>query len=373
MARRTTLSTTLPKLRRHARGCGHVRIRKVDYYLGSWPDPKSPPPDDVLEAYHRTIAEFMGSQQRFTIQTSTPTIAMLAVAFLKHAEVHYVDGSSTNEIVNFRLSLKPLLKLYGSTLVKSFGPKSLKAVRQAMIDSKLARRVVNQRIRRIKHVFKWGVEEELVPGEVWYQLSAVRGLQKGRTAARETPPVLPVSLEHFEAVVNASRSVVAAMARLQMLTGMRPAEVCSITPGQVDRSDKEMWIYRPAQHKTSWRDKVREIAIGPQGQAILTPYLLRGADEPCFTRAGMGNGKNTTSGSAYPPSDYGLYLRRVAQRIGIPPWSPNQIRHTRATELRRKYGLEISRVILGHSTPVVTEIYAEQDREAAMKVMREIG
>ncbi|MFT3880607.1 MAG: site-specific integrase [Gemmatales bacterium] len=247
-----------------------------------------------------------------------------------------------------------MLELYGRTLVKEFCPKSLKAVRQKMIRSKLARKVINQRICRLKHVFKWGASEELVPGDVWHQISAIAGLQKGRTAAHETEPVQPVSLEDFERVVSECRPTVAAMARLQLLSGMRPGEVCRITPGQVDRS-APIWIYRPHQHKTSWRGKVREIAIGPRGQDVLRTYLLRCKDDPCLTSAGQGNGKRTTSEKPYSPSDYGLYLRRVAKRIGLEPWAPNQLRHTRATEIRQRYGLDQARAVLGHSTPIITE------------------
>jgi integrase len=49
------------------------------------------------------------------------------------------------------------------------------------------------------------------------------------------------------------------------------------------------------------------------------------------------------------------------------------LRHSAATRLRREYGLDVARVILGHSSPVVTEIYAEVDREKALKVMAEAG
>jgi len=37
-------------------------------------------------------------------------------------------------------------------------------------------------------------------------------------------------------------------------------------------------------------------------------------------------------------------------------WHPNQLRHNAATSLRREFGLDVARVILGHSSPVVTEV-----------------
>lgn len=54
-------------------------------------------------------------------------------------------------------------------------------------------------------------------------------------------------------------------------------------------------------------------------------------------------------------------------------WSPNQLRHTRATELRKEVGVDAASVILGHSGLQVTAIYAEADEEKARRIMREHG
>jgi hypothetical protein len=50
----------------------------------------------------------------------------------------------------------------------------------------------------------------------------------------------------------------------------------------------------------------------------------------------------------------------------VEPWQ-------RLVEVRRKYGLEGSQVVLGHSTANVTQIYAERDFELAKQIMSEIG
>ena len=78
---------------------------------------------------------------------------------------HYrrADGTPTGELDNYRDSLRPLRRLYGRTPAADFGPLALKAVRQAMIDAGLARTTINQRVGRIVRLFKWAVENELVP------------------------------------------------------------------------------------------------------------------------------------------------------------------------------------------------------------------
>jgi integrase len=54
-------------------------------------------------------------------------------------------------------------------------------------------------------------------------------------------------------------------------------------------------------------------------------------------------------------------------------WHPHQLRHSAATRLRKEFDLDVARIILGHSSPVVTEIYAELDREKAIAAMERVG
>ncbi len=54
-------------------------------------------------------------------------------------------------------------------------------------------------------------------------------------------------------------------------------------------------------------------------------------------------------------------------------WAPNQLRHTRGTDIRKRFGLEAAQVILGHADAGVTQVYAERDREKAIEVARQVG
>ncbi len=152
----------------------------------------------------------------------------LLLAYLKWADGYYVkNGRPTTEPVNIRLALRPLRRLYGHIPVRAFGPRSLKTVREAMIDAGLCRSEVNKRVRHVVRAFKWGVGEELVPPSVHHGLRAVSGLRKGRADVRESEPVRPVP----EAAVDAVRPHVSrqvwAMVELQRLTAMRPGKSAS--------------------------------------------------------------------------------------------------------------------------------------------------
>jgi integrase len=391
--------------------------------------------------YARVISEWETAGRRLAKNQgdSDLTVSELMVAFWKHAEQHYRhrDGTPTSELAEYRYSLRILKELYGNAAAGSFGPLALKAVRQKMIDSGWCRGVVNQRVGRIRRMFRWAVESELVGPTVLHGLQAVRGLQRGRSKARETEPIRPVS----EALVNATltylQAPVVAMVRLQLVTGMRPGEVVIMRAMDLDMTGK-VWLYRPGsdqgphgQHKTAWRGHQRVIAIGPQGQEIIRPFLKTNLNAYLFSpkeaiamfRADQRAKRKSrvqpsqlsrrklratkTPGERYTVSSYGKAIVAACIRA-FPPsgvlarrkgetakqwrarltsqqkadllnwcrehrWHPNQLRHTKATEIRREFGLDAARVVLGHRSPQVTETYAEIDVNKATEVMARLG
>jgi integrase len=78
-------------------------------------------------------------------------------------------------------------------------------------------------------------------------------------------------------------------------------------------------------------------------------------------------------GSCYTVATYRRAVARACEIAGVPRWHPHQLRHNAATSLRKQQGIELARIILGHSSAFTTEIYAEQDRAAAVEVIAKIG
>jgi site-specific recombinase XerD len=66
-------------------------------------------------------------------------------------------------------------------------------------------------------------------------------------------------------------------------------------------------------------------------------------------------------------------LEAEVERLRVPRWSPLQLRHTAATAIRARYGVEAAKVVLGHTMVETTQIYAERDLGKAQDIMREIG
>jgi integrase len=304
----------------------------------------------------------------------------------------------TSEVDCFRATLRRLLKLYGDLPVTEFSPSKLKLVRDEFIRDGLARSVVNKNVSRIRHVFRWGVEHEIVPVTVFQALQAVTGLKKGRSPARELGPILPVTTAAIDATLPHLAPTLQVMVRVQLLCGCRPGEICQLRPRDIDRS-RDVWCYRPESHKTAHHGDERRIYLGPQAQTLLAPFLERAPEVFCFSPAetqaqrlaakhaarktplkyGNRPGSNRrqkprrTPGERYDTDSYRRAIERACQVAKIEPWSPNQLRHARATELRRQYGLDAAQVVLGHQEAFVTQIYAERDFQKAEELMRISG
>jgi len=59
----------------------------------------------------------------------------------------------------------------------------------------------------------------------------------------------------------------------------------------------------------------------------------------------------------------------------IPKWYPLQLqlRHTRATEVRKSYGLDGAQAALGHKNADVTQVCAEKNLQVAVRIAKETG
>jgi integrase len=410
----------VPGYRPHASGQARVTLDGKDHYLGPYGSPES------QEAYRRLVAEYMERKGRFAPPPPEPSAPPLSVnelllAYYKFAVAYYgLDKDERRgDGYNLRDAIRIVKELYGSTPAKDFGPLALKACRGRMVEKDWSRTYTNAQVDRVRRAFRWGVEEEMIPGSVYEALRAVRGIRQGKGNARETQKVRPVDQEHVEAALPFMPPTVAAMVTLQLLSGCRPEEVCVLRPCDLDRSNPRCWVYRPGSdqghhgaHKTAHHGHDRTILIGPKAQSVLRPFLDRGADAYCFVPAESEQRRNAIKrmsrrspmtpsqrarkpktrrrrapGDRYDTHGYRRAIKRACVRatvarlqVGpirpcdvVPQWSPNRLRHSRATELRAVAGLDVAKTVLGHSKIETTLLYAEKDLAAAMELVAKIG
>ena len=398
----------VPSYRHHKpTGQAVVTLGGRDIYLGRWNSSQS------RHEYDRIIGEWLASGRTLPRPTADLMIAELILRFMHFAKGYYRKaGESTSELDEFKQSLRPVRQLYGMTPAVEFGPIALKAVRLKMLEAGLSRGTINRRVNRIKRLFKWSVAEELLEPSVYQRLATVEGLKQGRTTAREPRPIAPIDDQVVDATLPHLSEVVVDMVRFQRLTGCRPDEVCMMRPIDVDTTG-DVWRYRPESHKTQHLGRERIIFVGPKAQDVLRKFLLRDKESYCFApteserkrnarrrearqspmtpsqaRRGRKRHPKRPAGDRYTVNSYRRAIHRavdLANRIRakaddgtktpepMPKWSPNRLRHSAATEIRKTFGLEAAQVALGHATADVTQIYAERNSTLAAEVMRKIG
>jgi integrase len=431
---------SVPKLTHHkASGKAVVRLSGTDVYCGVFGTP------EAKARYDREVAEWLARGRlpdptRQLLQAPSPTPALsvneILLAYMRHAEQHYrrSDGTQTNEVNEYKQTFKVVQGLYGLTAAAEFGPLALKSVREEMVRRRWCRRLVNQRVNRVRRAFKRAAEEELIPFAIYQRLTTVPGLQAGRTDAKESDPVEPIAADVVEATLAHLNRQVRGLVEFQRLTGCRPGEACAVRRRDIEMGDA-VWFYRPAQHKTAWRGKVRVIAIGPKAQQFLKEYFTPNLDDFLFSpRRAVSEFHATRAENRKTPRYNSHMHRNVTKRVPHPTrraaekykvtayehaiaracvkafpapeplcrrdgetrrqwherldeaqrkelaawqsshrWAPNQLRHSFATVVRKGHGLEAAQVVLGHSRADVTQMYAERNLALAAKVAGEIG
>lgn len=349
-------------------GQARVRIGGKDHYLGRYGSPES------RDRYDDLIAEWFSKQG--DLSGYLLTVDDLSLVYLQYAGQHYrKNGKPTSELSCIKTALRYVVKSHGTTRVREFGPLKLKSVRDSMIDDGHCRISINKHMGRVRRMFRWAVENELCSPHIITALSAVQGLQAGRTAAVESEPVLPVPEAFVEAVERHVSRPVWAMVQLQLLTGMRPGEVLIMRGCDLNMSGK-VWEFVPESHKTEHHGKTRIVFLGPKSQAIVREFLkpdlaaflfcprdVRGAVEDCTRQPG----------ERYNRDAYRNAIKRACRKADVPAWNPHRLRHNAATVIRREADIDTARTVLGHSSLSVTEVYAERDAETARRIIEKIG
>lgn len=179
----------LPKYRKHrASGQAIVTLSGFDHYLGPYGTQAS------KRQYDRLVAEWLENGRHPSLSSFDEiTVVELCARYWKFAKGYYVkDGCCTRVAPAIKQALKYVKDWYGRDQASSFGPLSLKAVRQQMVEDGLSRVYINNHVARIVRMYKWAVGEQLVAPGVHQALAAVSGLLRGRTEAPETAPVTAV-------------------------------------------------------------------------------------------------------------------------------------------------------------------------------------
>jgi integrase len=380
--------------------------RRQDVALGAWDTPES------KELYHRTIATYLGSDKTLPPQTDSPqTPARTCGLTVAELVEQYADDRSRRPIndgdgYSLKLALQLLVKHYGLQPADSIGPNALRTLREAMTRAGRhgqgwSRKYITKQIAVIHNVFKWAVGHELISPAVVQAQEALESVRAGTTGFREGRTVKPVPAFLVEATLPFLPEALVAVVRLQLLTSARPSEILDRRAGDFQVVNDDVWRVELGEHKTRHLGKSRTLYFGPKAQTVLRPFVEgRHPDDYLFVPSGSVDHYDHLTyyhaviracRRAFPPPEHlgravGEIRKAWERRMGPARWSelrawekdhhwsPYQLRHSAATEIRRAAGVEVTSILCGHSSAKLTDsVYAERDQQAAIAVVRRIG
>ncbi len=402
----------IPQLRLHTpSGRYYVTIDGKRTYLGKV---QSKAEIACMKLIQELASQFQPSPT-FNIPPPQPTQTVSVSYFLVADLVErYLDWFETQNrkpscVSRILLGAEYLVTCLGEELVSELRQKHVKQLQQHLLAvtdnpkggrAKLSRGYINRTVAIAKQIVKWGAEEELVPAEAYSRFNLVSSLKMGQGGV-ELERVLPPEIWHVTECLAWIPQPSHDMVKLMMLTGCRPKELCDIRRSEISTHPNEyvnvshsklrisarvvngqcVWLWAPKEHKTRGKGKPRVIAIGPQAQQVLQPWLVKANGGDVFAEP--------RSPSPLPVKMIAEYIQRTVGRAivvcnewrmrGDPPlppipiWTPYQLRHLAATMIGEAFDESHAAASLGHSGLDSISIYCEQAVGKAAQVAAKMG
>lgn len=384
-----------PEYKYHVSGQARVYIDGRYIYLGAYDSPES------WAKYRRIVGHYFATGQAPDDGTDLAGDLPLTVADVAAEARQWIKTHFANDPVQqgrFGGLCTLLEDECGDLPANDFGPRKLAELRELFIASGNARKYVNSQVNNIVRIFRYALSRELIDASVIVRLQSLESLRKGKTTAKERPPVKPANIDDVRKTAALLSPPLRAMVRIQAATGMRPSELCAMRPCDIDMSDDSAWVYRPSHHKTAHLGVVKAVPIMNDARDAIIPFLSRNPEAFCFSpaesiewhrqqraaarktpanegnRRGKGSRKDVKNdetsrrpGKCFTRDSYRRAITQAAKKAKVSHWFPYQLRHLAGTVVRDALGAEAAQALLGHKRLQMTEHYAKVSERKAIE------
>lgn len=361
MARgRKPAGRSLPAYCEH-KGTGQAFVRiTIDgkrqmVYLGKYNSRES------LAMYDKTISDWLASRP-IERKSTFLTVRDVAERYKSYQE----PLLNSDKFGNVRVVMNLIGELFGDRPADEFDAMLFDRFKAELVKREYSRAYGNRLIAITKAAFKYAMQRRLIPPEQFILIDSVDLLTAKEAPTKTVEPVddaiVDLTLPHLS-------NDFADMVRFIRATGCRPGEARLMRVRDIDRQN---WLLTLPQHKTASKGKVRIVPIPAVVREhfvheSLTPRLLKPASGFVFSPDGDGK-------RSYQKRSLGQAIMRVCEdNEDIPHWHAYQLRHTRATEVRAMYGVEVAQVMLGHTRIDMTQHYAGVTKEKVVEVGKLLG
>ena len=409
--------------------------RPQETFPGEYGSPES------QAAYEKSLAHFLayGTLPPWIKQSTPPpeefkpqrggmvTVAQLCQEFLTAQG----PGYCASERAAYRVVIDRICSLPAAPPVAGFKRPMLRHVRHQMVVLGNSRRYIDSQVTRIRGMFDWGVDEDLVPPKVAAGLKSLRRLKP--MEAPSYPPIEPVADAVVAQTLPHLPTEAADLVQLLRLTGARPSELMGLKAGDIIQTRPALWEYHLAKHKMAHKGQRRCSYFGPQAIEILQrligergqralllvqpdweglkaqhswdagerllklfheggwksspswwEYLQENSRklvglapsraQAVFRRAKQGAKRpRSKAGKPWNRHRFAQLIQRTCQKHGIEHWTPYQLRHAAACQAVQHGSLAAAQHMLGHKLATTTNHYVKGDHNGAARLVAQLG
>ena len=249
-------------------------------------------------------------------------IARLAADYLKERRGKVSPIQWDNE----RRVIAVLVSLFGDIDAATFDINCLRTVRDVFIQKRYVRQKINERVRNIQFIFRWGVSYKLVPPSLYHELKALIPIKKGEYDLPESKERQTVSLADIEKTLAELSPVIRAMVIIHLATAARPTEVCEMRIENINRQSEDLWAVKLDHHKTDYRENAE----------TKTLYLAKSEIDVLLPLIG-----ERTEGYIFRPIDAVLYEKQRRRANGAANGKKQPSRETRDAERAKSPKLKV--------------------------------
>lgn len=329
--------------------------------------------DLFLKHPHKTLSyeDPYQAVEQFINPTTVSTVGQLIdkyeATFSKQARP--VRNGLEHPNLRFIRRVRRFLEPYYDWSVDSFGPDELAQVKMTIMDYRYGknkkpytRRGINDVLKWIIKIFKWGVGRRIASQETLISFDEVKPYRMGEHGTFDKIKRQRITEDEFQRVLGCVNSVIGDMLTLLWHTGMRPYEICDMRPYDILRDDPECWIYIPGRdktpvgmHKTTGSEKLKVIPLAgvcidilsrrindfSSKQYVFSPkdsikeflktkHKNRKTPLSCGNVPGSNRKKNPKRNlkEQYNNNSLELACRRACEKAGVEPFVPYDLRRT---------------------------------------------
>lgn len=244
-------------------------------------------------------------------------------------EREILPGLKPNTRRSYRTWLEPIRKTWGHMAVADIRQHHAAEFQDAYPDTVTGNRVVSLLSTILKKAVRWG----------WIERNPMVGYEK--QPERRRTRIL--SDEEWFRILPAADPSVRLLLRLARFTALRKDDICRLRWSSVRDGRLEVHT-RKTEAPVSFQVAGELEAILAEARGSVTPFPSR----PLFL---------TTTGRAFSSRNLDNYWWAACEAAHVEGVVFHDIRRTRLTELREKYGLELAQRTAAHADPRTTERY----------------